>query len=290
MTLTFMINGATLYPYASSQWVSNLLTRFTALTIIVAIVSGARNVYVREWWLARTDPLSGAFNRQAFFELSDELANESSWRLLIYADLDGLKQINDEQGHDAGDRFIRGFATAVRQAIRRTDMFARIGGDEFLIFMRVRDQSSASAVAQRLHERMNSIPDGQSTLRCSVGALIAPPGQTKIDQLVRQADNLMYQAKHRGGCLQIEIAQDLTEAVAIGGARKTARIPNFGSEATSELIFDRRFTGSLTGTHLGLTQPRPKAAAGRRPATATQPVQPNSEADRSDYRRDGVPG
>src|SRR6185369_12128552 len=111
---------------------------------------------------------------------------------LIYADLDGLKKINDLQGHAAGDGAIRDFATAVRASIRRTDLFARVGGDEFIIFMQVRDRSAAEAVAERLHGRMNSIQATTGvSLRCSVGALIVAPDETRIDGLVRAADKLM---------------------------------------------------------------------------------------------------
>jgi len=173
MTATLLINGVTLYPHAQADLPLNLAMRLTAIAMVIAVVAGSRGLYIREWWLARTDPLTGAFNRQAFFELGEELAAERSWRVLIYADLDGLKKINDLQGHAAGDRAIRDFAVGIRRSIRRTDLFARLGGDEFVVFMQVRDRPSAEAVAARLHKRMNSLSDNcGARLRCSAGALI----------------------------------------------------------------------------------------------------------------------
>ena len=241
MAATLMINGGALYPFSHSAWIGNLAARFGAICIIIGVVSGARSVFIREWWMARTDPLTGAFNRQALFELGEELAAESSWRLLIYADLDGLKKINDMQGHAAGDRAIVAFAEAVRRSIRRTDLFARVGGDEFVIFMCVRDRSSAEAVAARLHKSMNSLPDGGgSFLRCSVGALIAPPAAWQIDALVRLADALMYEAKLRGGSLRIQLADAVDHAMVAGRARKAARMPDVALASMSAPANDRR--------------------------------------------------
>lgn len=234
MMLGFAINGVTLYPYGSADLAWNLVVRFVALTIVIAVVAGARRAYIREWWLARTDPLTGALNRQAFFELGAGLARVRSWRLLIYADLDGLKRINDVQGHAAGDSALRLYASAIRQAARRDDMFARLGGDEFLIFMSIRDEAAARAVASRLHERMNSLMDDKGgQLRCSAGGLIVPPVEMEIDDLVRHADHLMYQAKLRGACLQVDVAQPASPPAGQGRARKGARAPLLGSAAAS---------------------------------------------------------
>ena len=241
MTLTLLINGVALYPYSQAGAVLNFAARFAAIATIIAVVAGSRTVYIREWWLARTDPLTSAFNRQAFFELGEDLAGEGSWRLLIYADLDGLKQINDRQGHAAGDRAIADFALAVRAAIRQTDLFARMGGDEFVVFMRVRDRTSAGAVASRLHERMNARPGhSEPHLHCSVGALIVPPGEMKIDHLVRLADTLMYEAKQRGAGLQIEAAESNGQTAVSGRARKASRVPDLRVAPRPTPSCDRR--------------------------------------------------
>jgi diguanylate cyclase (GGDEF)-like protein len=204
MALTFAINGASLYPYGTAEMVWNLGMRFAAISLVVTVVAGARRAYLSEWWLARTDVLTGALNRQAFFELADGVVDARRWRLLIYADLDGLKQINDRYGHAAGDRSLKAYAAAVRQGIRRNDLFARVGGDEFLVFMAVKDETAARAVASRLHLAMNATPTNSGGyLRCSVGALVISPGERSLDALVCRADNLMYDAKLRGGALEL---------------------------------------------------------------------------------------
>lgn len=114
------------------------MARFIAIAFVIGVVAASRRAYLREWWLARTDPLTGAFNRQAFFELGDHLTRSTKWRLLLYADLDGLKSINDVHGHSSGDVALRTYANVVRRNIRRKDLFARVGGDEFLVFMSIK--------------------------------------------------------------------------------------------------------------------------------------------------------
>jgi diguanylate cyclase (GGDEF)-like protein len=208
MVLTFGLNGVSLYPHGAANFAWNLGLRFVAVSIVVVVIAGARRAYVREWWLARTDALTKALNRQAFFELAPSAIDAHRWRLLVYADLDGMKTVNDAHGHAAGDACLRAFGAAVRSMIRRNDIFARVGGDEFLIYMSVKDESAAKAVARRLHETTNGVTVDSGTLKCSVGGLIVPPGEASIDYLVRSADGLMYEAKLRGASLQVGTAPD----------------------------------------------------------------------------------
>jgi diguanylate cyclase (GGDEF)-like protein len=237
MGLTFAINGLSLYPYGNAEFVWNLVMRFGAISVVVAVIAAVRRAYVREWWLARTDTLTGALNRQAFFELAQTAFDPHGWRLLIYADLDGLKQVNDNLGHAAGDACLRAYGGAVRKMIRRNDIFARVGGDEFIIFMSVKDEAAARVVAARLHSGMNCIPAESGNLNCSVGGLVVPPGRASVDDLVRSADNLMYDAKLRGACLQLGVASNV-ERVAIGRARTTSR--SVGTQGRNGRADDRR--------------------------------------------------
>lgn len=229
MALTFAINGISLYPHGSAALVTNFAMRFVAVSLVIVVIASMRRAYLREWYLARTDVLTGTFNRQAFFELGAELCARSGWRLLVYADLDGLKSINDNRGHAAGDASLRLYAAAVRKAIRRNDLFARVGGDEFLVFVSVRDEAAARTVAARLHAGMNAIAarDG-GPLRCSVGALTVPPGERSIDELVRLADGLMYEAKLAGAGLRMATAPDTGAHAPAGRARVEKRAARGG--------------------------------------------------------------
>jgi diguanylate cyclase (GGDEF)-like protein len=236
MGLTFALNGLSLYPYGTVDFAWNLGVRFGAISIVIAVIAGARRAYVREWWLARTDPLTGALNRQAFFELAQTAIDPRRWHLLIYADLDGFKKINDNRGHMAGDACLRAFGNTVRRTVRCGDIFARLGGDEFVILMSVRDEKAAGIAAARLHDAMNNIPTMSGHLRCSVGGLSIPPGAAKVDDLLRGADDLMYRAKLRGGSVELGVApkgdDPLREGLVSRGVK--GRIRN------SAIVNDRR--------------------------------------------------
>lgn len=242
MVLTFALNGASLYPYGTASFGWNLGLRFVAISTVVVVIAGARRAYVREWWLARTDVLTKALNRQAFFELAPSTIDAHRWRLLVYADLDGMKTVNDVHGHAAGDACLRAFGAAVRSMIRRTDIFARVGGDEFLIYMSVKDESAAEAVARRLHETINRVAVDSGPLRCSVGGLVIPPGEASIDTLVRSADGLMYEAKLRGASLQVGTAPD--DEFARPGHRAARALPTPRPPWWTRRDLDRRAGGA----------------------------------------------
>ena len=191
-----------LYQYSpgGGDGIWNLAMRFLAILVVIGMLDIARRALEQEWLLARTDLLTGALNRQAFFETVASQVEEEGWYLLIYADLDGLKQLNDHQGHALGDQGLKSFAEGVKKSIRKGDLFARIGGDEFAICMRVRDEEAGHMVARRLNRTINA-PDRQgdvSGLSCSLGALILPPGPRSIDTELKLADELMYGAKQAG--------------------------------------------------------------------------------------------
>lgn len=168
----------------------------SSLTVIL-MLGVARVALEIEWRTARIDPLTGAINRNAFFEAMEEEAKKASMAVLIFADLDGLKKLNDTWGHEQGDEALKNFSKSVRAAIRKDDLFARIGGDEFVVFLNVRDLPAAYAVADRLDQVINHARSGSEVaLTCSLGVLILPRGSTSIDAELREADSLMYRAKH----------------------------------------------------------------------------------------------
>lgn len=190
--------------------------KFCSVLAVVLMLGVARAALEIEWRFARVDPLTGALNRKAFFEAVKNEAGKLGMIVLVYADVDGLKLLNDRLGHEAGDNALREFADRVRNAVRKDDFFARIGGDEFVIFLRVRDTAAAELVAQRLHAVLN-LGDiaGETTLKCSLGVLVLPAGSQSIDAELRQADTLMYHAKRDciGLMMAISVKGDLQELI-----------------------------------------------------------------------------
>lgn len=221
-----------IYPYGTDLLLPNLGARVLALVVVAGFIGMARKSCEREWLAARTDPLTRALNRQAFFEIMGDSRNGDGWSALIYADLDGLKRLNDEDGHEQGDRSIMAFSETVRKAIRKADVFARMGGDEFVIFMKIRDEDAGHAVAERLHRVINlGDREGAAHLGCSLGVLLLPNGSQSIDAELRVADELMYEAKksRSGICVA-------TAGRKVGGLVLSPSLPGSGAPARASAI------------------------------------------------------
>jgi diguanylate cyclase (GGDEF)-like protein len=119
----------------------------------------------------------------------------------MYFDIDRFKQINDTFGHDAGDEVIRTFAARVRAALRESDFMARLGGDEFVLIVEGADgRGGAEAVAAKLIAAMApafTIGARAHQVTTSIGIALLGRGMT-ADQLVKCADDAMYEAKRAG--------------------------------------------------------------------------------------------
>jgi diguanylate cyclase (GGDEF)-like protein len=158
--------------------------------------------------LAFEDPLTRLANRRVFDDrLAELLADDQLGATVVLCDLDGLKAINDEAGHDAGDRVIILAADALSVVASRVDgcVAARIGGDEFALLMPGDVRSQAVAVAQRAAALLHRGPQA-ATMSCGVAA--APAG-TPPRTLFVTADAALYGAKHRGA--QLLLSSDLGE-------------------------------------------------------------------------------
>lgn len=202
LAITLAANGYELYPYSGIAGAWNIAVRIMAVLALIGLLHTVRQLYAREWRVSRTDLLTGALNRKAFFELTGNRTSSRRWSMLIYVDLDGFKALNDTSGHAAGDQCLTRFAEGVSKIIRTGDVFARLGGDEFAVYFDLKDQAAAKAVAVRMHRSMNELMIADcASVQCSVGALILQPGPRSIDDEVRAADFLMYEAKDLGASL-----------------------------------------------------------------------------------------
>jgi diguanylate cyclase (GGDEF)-like protein len=154
-----------------------------------------RDQYAME---ARTDRLTGLENRAGWdTRLEDEDARRARYPeavSIISADLNGLKAINDRDGHEAGDRAIRAAADVLRTTSRTVDHVARVGGDEFLILLPETDEAGAARFVSRVRAAaLRKICDG-ACISISFGAATATPGEP-LRQTVRRADAAMYASK-----------------------------------------------------------------------------------------------
>jgi len=154
--------------------------------------------------LARTDGLTGLANRRALEERLDAEISRSRRGghplAVLIADLDGLKDVNDSHGHNAGDAVLRAIAGRVRHAVRRSDLAGRWGGDEFLIICPETGPESAELVAAKLADVVASGPVSMGGRRMQVGLSIGWAVLGESDDgaaLVAAADESLYAVKAR---------------------------------------------------------------------------------------------
>jgi diguanylate cyclase (GGDEF)-like protein len=154
--------------------------------------------------LATTDPLTGLANGRVFHErLQQDLARAERYDeplSVLLLDVDGLKRVNDREGHQAGDAALLAVAAAIRDGMREADLGARLGGDEFAIIAPRTDESAALALAQRLRSQIAGAAVGRRRATISVGVASLPPsGPRSATRLLARADEAMYRAKRMGG-------------------------------------------------------------------------------------------
>ncbi len=176
--------------------------------IIVASVMAARQeLYDRLQHIADHDHLTGALNRRAFDELSQDaacrLAEQQRPTAMLMLDIDHFKRLNDSHGHAAGDAVLITLARVVRENLRTSDLFARFGGEEFAIMLPDCDKANALAIAERIRTAFATTetpsPEGatiQATV--SIGVSATPDSELPLAYQLAMADKALYQAKANG--------------------------------------------------------------------------------------------
>lgn len=155
--------------------------------------------------LSNTDYLTGAYNRRYFFERvkeAIELKDRYAYPQIgvIMADIDFFKIFNDTYGHDIGDIVLKKFVEELSKVLRKEDIFARVGGEEFCVFVRIaEDMGNIYKVAEKLRTSLVNIKINNviEQITASFGATVFVEGET-VDILMKRADNALYQAKESG--------------------------------------------------------------------------------------------
>lgn len=156
--------------------------------------------------LAHHDPLTGLPNRRLFFDLASTAlhrAHRTGRRFaVLYLDLDRFKQINDTLGHDMGDRLLMQAAERLQRKLRRSDLVARVGGDEFNVLLAdIGRTESAAEVAEQVRQAFREpflLGDGMHEVTVSIGIGIYPEDGRDLETLLARADMAMYEAKTHG--------------------------------------------------------------------------------------------
>lgn len=170
--------------------------------------------------LTRTDPLTGIHNRTHFLEAAETervRANRYSRPFSILSfDIDHFKKVNDSWGHAAGDAVLIGLVREAEAQLRRQDVLARMGGEEFAVLMPETNREGGEVIAERLRARIEQarFRYGSTEIAVTVSIGLAEADQAAdIAEVLKAADEALYEAK-RGGRNRVVIAREMTPAEA----------------------------------------------------------------------------
>jgi len=154
--------------------------------------------------LAKSDPLTGIYNRRHFAELT-QIDLERTYRqgeqaYVVLIDVDYFKSVNDTYGHLIGDKVLAEFANRVKETIRPYDLLARYGGEEFIIYMPNSNHNGVKAATERLRLKICEEPFvfAKVTVKLSASFGIASIGDDGIEKAIKHADDALYRAKEDG--------------------------------------------------------------------------------------------
>ncbi|MBI5431150.1 MAG: GGDEF domain-containing protein [Nitrosomonadales bacterium] len=173
---------------------------------VVRDISERKSAEQRIEQLAHFDALTDLPNRTLFFDRLDQaVARARRYKqkfAILYLDLDGFKQINDEYGHQVGDSVLRMVAERLTESARDMDTVARIGGDEFIFILNnIGHQDNVARVAAKVYGSLSRpfvINGNACTIGCSIGISIFPDDTESQETLVKLADDAMYISKKAG--------------------------------------------------------------------------------------------
>lgn len=179
---------------------------------IEAVIKTSRDITERKqtehqiWQSANFDLLTGLPNRRLFIDRLEqtllEAQRKGSCFALVFIDLDGFKQANDQLGHKAGDKLLALVAERLGTSVRAMDTVARFGGDEFTLILKETDRDGAKEAAEALLnslEKPFEVDSHRVNISGSIGLAIFPGAGEAVDELMHNADQAMYSAKEQGG-------------------------------------------------------------------------------------------
>ena len=152
--------------------------------------------------MSRKDFLTGVANSRSFYEIATKEIERTARFIhplsLAYIDIDNFKQVNDTLGHSAGDKLLHSVADKIKENIRTIDAVSRLGGDEFAILMPETNAENAMSALNKLqHYLMDMVQENNWPVTFSIGVVTCSES-CKLDELIKEADNLMYKVKVSG--------------------------------------------------------------------------------------------
>lgn len=189
----------------AQDYLSKGRTDLRGLHTLLAYAIERHQNYLKLWKLSLDDQLTGLLNRRGFLTLAQQqikLAERSKKSfLLFFADLDGLKKINDQWGHAAGDQALVQTAGILKKTFRASDIVARLGGDEFAALAIDAEEKDAGILRQRLNYQtmsLNRMIKSDYSLSISVGwARYDIDNAPGIEEVLSEADKVLYESKKK---------------------------------------------------------------------------------------------
>ena len=167
---------------------------FDGITVVSRNITERKLFEEKLLYMSTHDPLTGLFNRTYFDTELERLVRSRSFPVtIVLADVDGLKKVNDTEGHAAGDRMLKNAASAMTVAFRSEDLLARIGGDEFAILLPNTDEAAAMNAVERAKSCLATI-DAETPFSLAIGWSTAQKGDDLLAAL-KKADARMYRDK-----------------------------------------------------------------------------------------------
>ncbi|MCH1624486.1 GGDEF domain-containing protein [Ferdinandcohnia quinoae] len=156
--------------------------------------------YDKAQYFSEKDTLTNLYNRRFIMGAFDKIisfADRTNSKLFVLIiDCDNFKEINDSCGHTKGDLVLSNIANILLQSIRKSDVVARWGGDEFLIIGHYKDDAGLQTLIQRLDDQLESLSQQMSlNIKISIGSTIYPDDSNNLEELIKSADQNMYKQK-----------------------------------------------------------------------------------------------
>ncbi|MFG1479998.1 PAS domain S-box protein [Xanthobacter sp. V4C-4] len=189
--------------------------RISGYVALLSDITARKRQEEENWQRANFDPLTGLPNRTL---LSDRIEQALAQHRrtdgllgLLFIDLDRFKPINDKWGHAAGDQLLGMVAQRIAGAVRAGDTVARVGGDEFVVFLpALETEADAMTVAQKIHDRISApfrLAEGLASISACVGVAVGRASSASTESLIRRADAAMYRGKTSGRSCVVAIGE-----------------------------------------------------------------------------------
>lgn len=198
--LADLMSGHTYSHFAIPIW--NAVMRLGFFLLCSFSLSSIKQLYEKEKKSALFDFLTGVANSKAFYDLAlmeiDRAVRFNRPLTIAYIDIDNFKQVNDIFGHSTGDVLLHSVAQTIKENIRSTDIVARLGGDEFAILLpETNDEQARLAIDKVQKSLLDVVKQNKWPVTFSIGVITCHnPG--KLEDLIKEADKLMYSVKESG--------------------------------------------------------------------------------------------